>query len=66
MASNIDNTVPVAGAMASAAPLRENFAAAKSEIEALQSAIAGRLLPDPASLPNGAMVQVVNGAWVLL
>lgn len=66
MASNIDNTVPVAGSLASAAPIRENFAAAKSEIEALQTAIAGRLLPDPATLPNGAMVQVVDGEWVLI
>lgn len=36
MASNIVNTVPATGSALIAKPLRDNFAAAKSEIEALQ------------------------------
>jgi hypothetical protein len=37
MASNIDGTVPAAGAALSSAPVRANFLAAKTEVEALQA-----------------------------
>lgn len=36
MASNINANVPAAGSTLASAPIRDNFAAAKSEIESLQ------------------------------
>lgn len=41
MASNINSEIPFQGATLSSTPIRENFAAAKSEIEALQSLVSG-------------------------
>lgn len=41
MASNINNTIPETGTIVKAKPLRDNFAAAKLEIEALQSLVLG-------------------------
>lgn len=41
MPSNINALVPVAGTSLQVAPLQANFAAAKSEIEALQSTVSG-------------------------
>lgn len=39
MASNINSTIPVAGANLLAEPIRNNFVAVKAEIEALQLAV---------------------------
>lgn len=41
MASNINNTIPASGTIVKAKPLRDNFAAAKAEIEALQLLVGG-------------------------
>ncbi|MBK8638033.1 MAG: hypothetical protein IPN92_06985 [Chromatiaceae bacterium] len=45
---------------------RDAAVAAAAETAALLTATQERLLPDPATLPDGAMVQVINGQWVLL
>lgn len=41
MASNINSEIPFTGATLSSTPIRENFAAAKAEIETLQSLVSG-------------------------
>lgn len=43
MASNINSTIPVAGANLLAEPIRNNFAAAKSEIESIQTSLESAL-----------------------
>lgn len=47
MASEIDNTIPIADTDAEAEPIRANFAAAKSEIEALQEDVGDALSRSP-------------------
>ena len=47
MASNINSTIPVAGANLLAEPIRNNFIAAKSEIEALQLTVDDTMPENP-------------------
>lgn len=58
MASGIDDTVPANGAAGASAPIRGNFATAKSEISALQTAVAaaGDFKSDGTVAMTGALV----------
>ena len=76
MSSNIDATKPAAGA-ATTQSVRDNFAAAKAEIEALQAAVAESgitIAPTPPALPHssklwwstetGDLHVQYGGAWI--
>jgi hypothetical protein len=64
MASNIDPTVPSASSALLSAPVRANFAAAKSEIEALQGVAGSAVQPgDPVSdLTETASAKIMTDA----
>jgi hypothetical protein len=75
MASGIDASVPATDAALASAPVRANFSAAKSEIEALQGLVTGLAsvatsgaytdLSGRPTLPSGAIVgSTVYGSHV--
>lgn len=68
MPSNINHNIPVAGANLLAEPIRNNFTAAKSEIEALQSALENVSTTfssltdvDPSQEPDGQVLTTASG-----
>lgn len=68
MPSNINHNIPVAGANLLAEPIRNNFTAAKSEIEALQSALENVSTTfssltdvDPSQEPDGKLLTTASG-----
>lgn len=45
---------------------RADATAALAEVAALVGAQPSRQLPDPSALPDGSLVEVINGHWVNL